>query len=213
VAEARHEIDLEELAREELTNEEVREILERLSVAEFAGGDHPTLRDVSEATGVDLLAVGKILREIRQENLGELFGDRLDEHGQRLDEHAADLRWLKYNASTGPVVEERRTTSEFVSDRKVTTTVGLVCAALLGLGLVGTLTQRDPSRVASPTHAQQGRSVSTRMENGASYYVNEKFEEWVELPNGKRRTPTAQERERYQLMLMSSIAKPATKPR
>lgn len=62
---------------QELTSSELHELLERLSAEEIrpAGG---TVSAVSEATGTSVLAVGRILADIRQQNLQELFGVRLD---------------------------------------------------------------------------------------------------------------------------------------
>lgn len=70
-------VDLEELAMQELTSSELHELLERLSAEEIrpAGA---TVSAVSEATGTSVLAVGRILADIRQQNLQELFGVRLD---------------------------------------------------------------------------------------------------------------------------------------
>ena len=70
--------DERELLNEELTDSEVREILDRLSVAELGGSEKATVGAVCEATGVGPMVVGRMLAEIRQTNLHKLFGHRID---------------------------------------------------------------------------------------------------------------------------------------
>lgn len=53
---------------EELTDEEVRDLLERLSENELGGSAKATVGAVMEATGTDLETVGRLLAEIRKED-------------------------------------------------------------------------------------------------------------------------------------------------
>lgn len=68
---------LEELARERLSQGEVRHILERLSIAEFAGPDEATLADLSEATGSSMAALAVHLGAFRNVDLQREISDRL----------------------------------------------------------------------------------------------------------------------------------------
>ncbi|MCB0826194.1 MAG: hypothetical protein KDC26_08385 [Armatimonadetes bacterium] len=87
--------DERELLNEELTDSEVREILDRLSVAELGGSEKATVGAVCEATGVGPRVVGRMLAEIRQTNLHELFGHRIDSHEQKISKLEQTVTTLK----------------------------------------------------------------------------------------------------------------------
>ena len=74
----------QELLAEELTDEEVRELLVRLHTDDLGGSDNATVASVVEATGAKLGTVSSLLAEIRKEAYQELFGDRLDDHEHRI---------------------------------------------------------------------------------------------------------------------------------
>lgn len=93
--------DLEALSREELTGPELREVLKRLSVAEFGGSDHPTVAAVCEATGASPLVVGRILAAIREERLQEVFGRRLSRHEEILEEQQQDISEIRSQLEAG----------------------------------------------------------------------------------------------------------------
>ena len=76
--------DLERLAHEELTNSEVRVLLERLSMKDV-GPANPTVGAVAEVCGVSTMVVGRMLAEIRQANLYELYGRTLESHGEKIE--------------------------------------------------------------------------------------------------------------------------------
>lgn len=76
--------DLERLAHEELTNSEVRVLLERLSMKDV-GPANPTVGAVAELCGVATPVVGRMLAEIRQQNLHELYGRTLETHGEKIE--------------------------------------------------------------------------------------------------------------------------------
>ena len=85
------ETDLEALAREELTGSEVRLLLERLSMKDV-GPANPTVGAVAEVCGVSTMVVGRMLAEIRQANLHELYGRTLESHGEKIKrlDHSMD---------------------------------------------------------------------------------------------------------------------------
>jgi hypothetical protein len=74
----------QELLAEELTAEEVRELLVRLHTDDLGGSENATVGSVVEATGAELDTVSSLLAEIRKEAYQELFGDRLDDHEHRI---------------------------------------------------------------------------------------------------------------------------------
>jgi hypothetical protein len=80
-----HDPEYEALVAEELTSEEVRDLLERLNAQDMGGSENATVGSVVEATGSDPLTVGRLLAEIRKEDFEERFGLKLDEHGARID--------------------------------------------------------------------------------------------------------------------------------
>lgn len=73
------------LLAEELTDEEVRGLLERLNAREFGGSENATVGAVVEATGADVTVVGRLLAEIRKEDFEEKFGLQLKDHGLRIE--------------------------------------------------------------------------------------------------------------------------------
>lgn len=74
----------QELLAEELTDEEVRELLVRLHTDDLGGSENATVASVVEATGAELDTVSSLLAQIRREAYQELFGDRLDDHEHRI---------------------------------------------------------------------------------------------------------------------------------
>lgn len=76
---------LEELLHEELTGEELRELLERLGAEEFGGSENSRLRDVVELTGQEPLSVARVLADIRKEDWEERFGSILEDHSERIE--------------------------------------------------------------------------------------------------------------------------------
>lgn len=80
--EQRYEDLVEDLAQQELSPEELRAVLDRLACD--ATAEVPTVGAVSEVTGVSPEVIGRILAQIRSEDLHEEFGKRLDEHDEKL---------------------------------------------------------------------------------------------------------------------------------
>ena len=79
-----HELELEALAREELTPAELRALLERIGQAELGGSDAPTVGAVAEATGKAALEVGEMLASLRGEDFRRRFEHVLSNHEGRL---------------------------------------------------------------------------------------------------------------------------------
>jgi len=75
--------DLEALAREELTEAEVRSLLERLGREEF-GSDSPTVGAVAEATGESVQSIGARLAELRGDEFRARFESILNQHESRI---------------------------------------------------------------------------------------------------------------------------------
>ncbi len=68
---------LTDLLSQEITDEELRDLLEQLGEIEFAWSPKTTLKDVVEATSADPVVIGRLLAEIRKEDWEERFGLRL----------------------------------------------------------------------------------------------------------------------------------------
>lgn len=79
-----HELELEALAREELTPAELRVLLERIGQAELGGSDAPTVAAVAEATGLGTADVGSMLAALRGEDFRRRFEHVLSNHEGRL---------------------------------------------------------------------------------------------------------------------------------
>jgi hypothetical protein len=80
-----HDPRFVELLAEPLTDEEVRDLLERLGSKEFGGPENATVNSVVEATGASVATVGNLLAQIRKEDFEERFGLRLDHHESRIE--------------------------------------------------------------------------------------------------------------------------------
>lgn len=80
-----------DLLNEQMSDAEVRTLLERLGSKEFGGSESATVGAVVEATGADLATVGRLLAEIRKEDFENRFGLQLKDHGRRIEtlEHGA----------------------------------------------------------------------------------------------------------------------------
>lgn len=78
----------DELAKEELSGDELRQVLQRLAREELGGSDLPTIGSVSEATGANGETIGRILANLRGaewEAWRTRFESTAREHKQRLE--------------------------------------------------------------------------------------------------------------------------------
>ena len=74
----------DELLSEQLTGDELREVLERLGENEFALNEFSTVRDVAEGTGAAPVAIGRALAEVRKQDFEERFASAFGEHEKRI---------------------------------------------------------------------------------------------------------------------------------
>ncbi len=88
------------LLDEGLSEVEVRALLERLTHAEYEGGEYPKVRDVIEATGADPRTIAEMLVEIRKEEFEKRFGLRQDALEERVEEHEERIEDLEAGSST-----------------------------------------------------------------------------------------------------------------
>jgi len=88
----------EQLLAEELTELEVRTLLERLGEDEFPEAV-PTLGAVAEATGADPAVVGRLLAEIRKEEFEDRFGIRVQNLEHEVGSLASETSVLSRKAS------------------------------------------------------------------------------------------------------------------
>lgn len=89
----------EQLLAEEITDAELREILERLGQDEFGGSGQSRVADIVELTGIPPEAICRILADIRKDEWEKRFGlrqdrmeARVDHHEKVLKDHAEELR-------------------------------------------------------------------------------------------------------------------------
>lgn len=83
---------LESLAREELSDSELRELMERLAASEFGVPERSTVGDVCELTETSPVVVGRILADIRQTSFEELYLSHVQALNRRLDSHEEEMR-------------------------------------------------------------------------------------------------------------------------
>ena len=77
----------EEVADEQIRPEELRALLERLTLSQVGGPENPRVRDVAELAGLSPDSVGRVLAEIRGETIEQWrarFEAALSQHGDRL---------------------------------------------------------------------------------------------------------------------------------
>jgi hypothetical protein len=87
VSHSPHHASSEEVAALEVSSEETREILERLSALEFGSVDIVTVGDVAEAAHATPMLVARILSEIRSVGIDELYERRMLAAEEKLREH------------------------------------------------------------------------------------------------------------------------------
>lgn len=83
---------LDELLIQEITDDELKELLRRLGEIEFAWNPRTSIKDVVEATSADPLLIGRLLADIRKEDWEERFGLRVDDHEDRLERTEEEQR-------------------------------------------------------------------------------------------------------------------------
>lgn len=124
---------LNDLLSQEITDEELRDLLTRLGEIEFAWSPRTTLKDVVEATSADPVVIGRLLAEIRKEDWEERFGLRLDSVEDRvtqIENHGPNeqLRCSHQILLAAEEVEELR---QLADERRREKTVGIVAVLII----------------------------------------------------------------------------------
>ncbi len=202
------ELNLETLAREELTDAEVREVLERLGAEQMGGSERPTVGAVAEATGTGPEVIGRILGEIRKRDLEARFGTAIDRHEveiKRLDQQTARLarERAKIYPQDDEVTEEiERIARERIAQRKLAplSAVAVAFIVIVAIGLAG----RNGS--GSGYSAPSEYSMTTK--KGVELHLNSNGETWAIGPDGTRRPVREDEQQDMStLYIMSSSDK------
>lgn len=197
------ETDLEALAREELTGSEVRLLLERLSMKDV-GPANPTVGAVAEVCGVSTMVVGRMLAEIRQANLHELYGRTLESHGEKIKrlDHSVD-RILKVTGLHRPV---RRHSEVDSATSSVVTTILLATLFFAFFGILAYgLTRRPEPAVSLPVETPASEAVWRVLPNGDILRVDGTGRITVVTDTGER-TPTKEERKLADTLRFSDAA-------
>ncbi len=103
------------LLEQEVTNEELHEILRRLGEQEFALSGQSRVGDIVEATGASPRTIGMILGNIRKEDWEERFGLRVGKlereakvHQEKIADHEARIRRQEADDRDQPVIVHAR---------------------------------------------------------------------------------------------------------
>ena len=153
--------NLEAISREELSATELREVLQRLSVKEFGGSERPTVAAVSEATGASCEAIGRILAEIRQQNLHDLFGKTISQHAVELKEHGREIGQLTKRPSTSHrssavELEMRKIAEERIRNREQAPYLLVVMLLIIGVVALCTSDMKNKPRNSQPIDPYSG---------------------------------------------------------
>lgn len=181
------------LREEHLTDVEVHEILSRLSAQEMGGSELATIGAVSEATGAAPEVIGKMLAEIRQQNLREQFGSRLDDHESKLRRLEQDAQRARSPVAAELPTDEIQREVEAIARERIAARKFLPAIPIVvGLGFVIAYNVLSPSRdvVTRPRIAP----IIHELKGGQNLYVEPDGSIWVRMPSGEMRPPTAEER-------------------
>lgn len=134
----------EELLNEEVSPSELREILQRLGQREFGGSPNSTIRDIAEGTSADPVLIGRLLAEIRNEELQDRLGLQVEEHEQRIEhiEHVQaevqrDRRTYDPLAGLDPeAVEELRNVAEERRRERENLPLSIIVAIIISIYLI-----------------------------------------------------------------------------
>lgn len=185
---------LGDLLSQEITDEELRDLLTRLGEIEFAWSPRTTLKDVVEATSANPVVIGRLLAEIRKEDWEERFGLRLSEVEERVTR-------VEKQASASAPKEVYIVTPPYsrptVNVQPLSTQQGLfiiVKVFLIGGAILGTFLymaylagQQQP-----PTYGGTYRPGLTVTSEGKTTYVDE-HGDLVTNDNGKVRPANSHE--------------------
>jgi hypothetical protein len=184
------------------SNEQKELLAERLSaieVSELLGPEESTVGAVIEATGASPLEVGRLLAEIRQENLERRFSETFDDHEDRIER--LELTGVRKTQMREFDPEKRQILEELaaVEQRKRSggpLGVVLILVALLAIGAFLANTTRSGGRTPPTgfgmTDPRTGVEMSRTMDG--AYRVTG--------PNGMSREATPEERSQINAMEM-----------
>jgi hypothetical protein len=191
--ESAHDIRYSDLLAEPLTDDEVRDLLERLGSKEFGGSDQATVGAVVEATGADVQTVGSLLAQIRKEDFQERFGLRLEEHEVRIDSLETKVRRPLPHVRSEPQLDlyQERALERLANEerqREALRPIAAVCACVAALILLVAVGGQCDSRRDAGPYWESSYAVSDGM-----VHLNHRGESWVELKSGGRRPATNEE--------------------
>jgi hypothetical protein len=208
IVEFAHDPRYAELLAEPLTDEEVRDLLERLGSKEFGGPENATVNSVVEATGASVDTVGNLLAQIRKEDFEEKFGLKLEEHEERIESLEARTRRVSHATAkprshlrTEPELDhyrqmalDRLANQERQREALRPAAIVLLCFVLLFIVIaVGGECQGPPSE--SWTNLELG------LQHGIRYETDPKGNMTVTGSDGVRRQPTEEEKAYYERYL------------
>lgn len=180
----------QELLNEEVLDEEVREILERLSSAELGGSELATIGAIAEATGASPNLIGRMLAEIRQENLDERFGktlrkhqDTLETHSAKIARHGEELQKIKVagardSDAVGEYSEEveeelAKMAEERIRHREMQPYVVMIAFVIFALVALATCTQSGSAGLSEFPTGPRTRYSSTTLPDGTVLTVDQ----------------------------------------
>jgi len=211
------------LLQQEVSDSEVRQILERLSAEEFAAPLHATVAAVCEATGASAEVIGRILADIRKQNIEERYGETIERHEEQigvLDERTHELAEktdvIRFQTES-PIVSGRRPLRSLTQDPEVAAELDRIARkniagrkmtpyamALVIIVLIVFAPFMCPSpRAGFPETPNFSSSMD--LQNGAKITADNRGGLWVTESDGTRREPTAAERE-HALPILISVA-------
>ncbi len=201
------------LLQQELSDSEVREILERLSAEEFAAPLHATVSAVCEATGASADVIGRILADIRKQNIEERYGEAIERHEEKIGE--LDERTHELANETGfirsrtdsLIVSDRRSRGSLAQDSEVAAELDRIARENIAARkmtpysiafLIIALIVFAPFMCSSPQAGLPDTPTFTSsidLQNGARITADDRGGLWVTEADGSKREPTAAERE------------------
>lgn len=175
---------LEELARVELTPDEVRAVLRRFAAEEFQTSEKATVLDVSEATGANPEAVMRVLAELR----GKPWLEWKREIESSIREHSRRLKALESISRNAPTRAESDVELYERVERGRQEKHAGATAISIGLAvitLIIALAMASPRSPRYPADQWYPGITQTSISGGPSYGFNGQCVWSEEQPNGK----------------------------
>lgn len=172
--------ELHDPLAERISDNELREILQRLGEAEFGGDERATVGAVVEATGADAATILRFLGEIRQRSL-----DDQRKAMTAMERRVARLESRPAEVPTHVVYREAEARSEGSKAVSTAFVFALVCIALILFLIVLS---------SPPRHSfTEGATYSTEVHDG-TLVLGPDGEPKVKLRDGGTRQPTSEEK-------------------